>query len=101
VTYLSRDESIKSLLGWVTSGLDDLDTQAEHAEDEAYHKALKAEDVFPPFKATDGPLVPGGSDDKGEDMETDLPMAPGLGIGLGHGFDAPEETDNVDTQRAK
>ncbi|CAK9784162.1 SAPS-domain-containing protein [Cutaneotrichosporon oleaginosum] len=101
VTYLSREESIKSLLGWVTSGLDELDTQAEHAEDEAYHKALNSDDIFPPFKATDGPLEPAGGDDKDDDAESDIPMAPGLGIGLGQGFDAPDETETVDAQRAK
>lgn len=104
VTYLSREESIKSLLGWVTSGLDELDAQAESSEDEAYHKALKSEDVFPPFTATDGPLVPGGSvdNDAPNAVETEnVPMAPGLGIGLGQGFEGPEESENADTQRAK
>ncbi|GMK57546.1 hypothetical protein CspeluHIS016_0403800 [Cutaneotrichosporon spelunceum] len=103
VTYLSRDESIQSLLGWVTSGLDDLDTEAEEAEKETYHKALTAEDIFPPFTYPEGPLVPAGDDDKsGDDAESDAPgMPPGFAIGLGHGFDAPEETDDVDSRRAK
>ncbi|BEJ17191.1 hypothetical protein CspHIS471_0605920 [Cutaneotrichosporon sp. HIS471] len=101
VTYLSRDESIQSLLGWVTSGLDDLDTQSEEAENEAYHKALKADDIFPPFKCTEGPLVPAGDDGNGDDDAGDSQIMPGLGIGLGQGFDAPEETDSVDTRRAK
>lgn len=104
VTYLSREESIKSLLGWVTSGLDELDSQAENAEDTAYHNALRSEDLFPPFTSTTGPLVPGGDDDnvtKDSASSDEGPLAPGLGIGLGQGFEAPEEPENADTQRAK
>lgn len=65
---------------------------------------MTSEDIFPPFNVTSGPLVPGGADDKEaqDDSQADVvPLAPGLGIGLGQGFEAPEETDNADTQRAK
>lgn len=103
ITYLSREESVKSLLHWVTYGLDDLDEQAVRAEEQAYSKAVADKDVFPPFKADpNAPPASAVPEDKDESAAEDdgSPLAPGMGIGLGEGFASIEE-NNPDANHAK
>jgi len=42
VTYLSRDDSVKSLLQWVISGLDELDEAAELANSASFDHAVSS-----------------------------------------------------------
>lgn len=111
VTYLSREDSVKSLLSWVTSGLDDLDTQAEEAEDLAYSQALKSTEAYPPFKAGNpssgvGPVMPsaGSLDSTAEEDDGKSSLDdthPGLGIGLGQGLGSQEADEAGEVQRAR
>lgn len=95
ITFLSREDSVKSLLHWVTSGLDELNEQASKAEESAFDEAVASKDVYPPFTG-DKEETPAEDHGEGEGE----PIAPGLGIGLGEGF-APVEETNTDMSRAK
>lgn len=121
MTYLSREESVKSLLSWVTSGLDELDEAAAEAENDAYAKALESKDAYPPFKRirrgkkreSVGKSVAGddeeeeGDDDEGaevadkEEVDRGNNLPDALGIGLGEGLAGPEEGSSCDTNRAR
>ncbi|TXT15631.1 hypothetical protein VHUM_00134 [Vanrija humicola] len=104
VTFLSREDSVKSLLTWVTSGLDDLDTEAETAGDKAYEKALASKDVFPPFKGD----AAAEQAEKAESLEPPVdefntgPLTPALGVGLGEGLETIEgDGGSSDASRAR
>lgn len=88
VSYLSREDSVKSLLQWVTSGLDDLDEEADKAADAAYAKALASTDAYPPFRRLSAAEIDVKSED--DDM---------FGIGLGVGLISQEEAGASDTNR--
>jgi hypothetical protein len=96
-----RESSVKSLLTWVTSGLDDLDEAGTKAEAEAYKKALESTDVFPPFRKRKG--GDGDTDDAADETEKmdEDDISSNLPIGLGEGLSGPEEGDSCDTQRAR
>lgn len=49
VNFLSKDDSIKSLLHWVVSGLDELDEQSRQAERTCLAKARGETDTYPIF----------------------------------------------------
>lgn len=100
ITYLSREDSVNSLLHWVTSGLDELDEQAARAEDKAFRKALASKDVFPEFKVEGGDSGSTSTTEKGKSGDESDPVSPGMGIGLGEGLEPVEET-NIDNSRAK
>lgn len=51
VNFLSKDDSIKSLLHWVVSGLDELDEESRQAEKACLVKARKETTRYPPFEA--------------------------------------------------
>ena len=94
----------------MTSGLDELDTAADKAEDEAYKKALESTDVFPPFRKRKAGAGSRDADQKDEDdkmdedtEEEDDPRSnlPALGIGLGEGLSGPDEGSSSDTQRSR
>ncbi|KAK6910784.1 hypothetical protein I203_104816 [Kwoniella mangroviensis CBS 8507] len=50
VSYLSREESVKSLLNWVVAGLDELNQQAEEADEKCLEVALTSPDLYPSYK---------------------------------------------------
>lgn len=98
MTYLSREESVKSLLGWVTSGLDELDQQAEKEDDEAYAKALKSDEAYPPYERV--------GEESAKERAPTPPLSPSSppavpsGIGLGEGLGGQEESGS-DTNRTR
>nr|XP_019044808.1 hypothetical protein I302_06722 [Kwoniella bestiolae CBS 10118]OCF23738.1 hypothetical protein I302_06722 [Kwoniella bestiolae CBS 10118] len=59
VSYLSREESVKSLLNWVVSGLDELNQQAEEADERSLNLALTSPSYQSSFPASTKVNVPG------------------------------------------
>ncbi|KAK4687361.1 hypothetical protein P7C73_g2753, partial [Tremellales sp. Uapishka_1] len=59
VTYLSREDSIKSLLQWVISGLDELDQEAAEAFSASVRHASSTPDLFPSYRFLQDLPVPG------------------------------------------
>ena len=57
INYLSREDAIKSLLTWVTSGLDELDSEAAEA-DLASYNTVQARSAVPGPAAGSPPLTP-------------------------------------------
>jgi SIT4-associating protein SAP185/190 len=106
VTYLSRKDSVKALLTWVTSGLDTLDAASASAGADALKRA-KASDARPAFREArererererethpdedavmaepeeDKDKEDAAAEDEDEEMNPNLPV---LGIGLGEGL---------------
>ncbi|ODO11173.1 hypothetical protein I350_01777 [Cryptococcus amylolentus CBS 6273] len=59
VTFLSREDSAKSLLQWVVAGLDELDQAAADADDEIIAQAITSPDLYPAYKAPTPLVIPG------------------------------------------
>ncbi|WVQ80146.1 hypothetical protein IAT38_002251 [Cryptococcus sp. DSM 104549] len=59
ITFLSREDSAKSLLQWVVAGLDELDQQAALADSECLSYAITSPDLYPSYQAPASLLVPG------------------------------------------
>jgi SIT4-associating protein SAP185/190 len=67
VNFLSKDDSIKSLLHWVVSGLDELDEQSRQAEQVCLAKARGNAGMYPSYHAA---ISPKGA------STSDLPLDP-------------------------
>ena len=94
VTYLSKEDHIKSLLHWVVSGLDELDEQAHKSDLASFaHAVASIPSYAQQFKPAPGspPLEPAKVDE--------APYSPDLPAGLGQGLDTNEGDD--DTKRAR
>jgi SIT4-associating protein SAP185/190 len=94
VTYLSKEDHIKSLLHWVVSGLDELDEQAHKSDLASFaHAVASVPSYAQQFKPGPGspPLEPAKVDE--------APYSPDLPAGLGQGLDTNEGDD--DTKRAR
>ncbi|WVQ95068.1 hypothetical protein IAU59_002160 [Kwoniella sp. CBS 9459] len=59
VSYLSREDSVKSLLQWVIAGLDELDQAALAADTECLSQALSSPDLYPSYRAPQTLVIPG------------------------------------------
>ncbi|WVQ72127.1 hypothetical protein IAR50_001672 [Cryptococcus sp. DSM 104548] len=59
VTFLSREDSAKSLLQWVVAGLDELDQAAADADTEIIAQAIASPDLYPAYKAPTPLVIPG------------------------------------------
>lgn len=59
VTFLSREDSAKSLLQWVIAGLDELDQAAAIADSEVLSHAITSPDLYPSYKSPTALVVPG------------------------------------------
>ncbi|WRT68522.1 uncharacterized protein IL334_005499 [Kwoniella shivajii] len=76
VSYLSREESVKSLLQWVVAGLDELNQQAKEAENECLNIALTSPDLYPSYRpstsspSSSRPLVIPGTGPNSPPLET-------------------------------
>ena len=65
VSFLSREQSLKSLLQWIVSGLDELNDQIRDGEEAALAKAIADPDAYPPFD----PSLASSSPIKGESRD--------------------------------
>ncbi|ORY35642.1 SIT4 phosphatase-associated protein-domain-containing protein [Naematelia encephala] len=108
VTYLARDDVIKSLLQWVIAGLDELDQQADAADSATFSKAVLSPNLYPAYQVPRPVAVPGtgpGSPPlepakiEKVDEEDDAGSSP-LAVGLGQGLDRVPSRDE-DSQRSK
>lgn len=100
VNYLSKDDVIRSLLNWVTSGLDELDHEDQMAESASLDHIVSSPGLFPSYQlrplATDSgagpdspPLEPAKlAEGESGSPPLDSPGGPGFsaGVGLGEGF---------------
>ncbi|WVF67561.1 hypothetical protein IAT40_002319 [Kwoniella sp. CBS 6097] len=59
VSYLAREDSVKSLLQWVIAGLDELDQAALAADTECLSQALSSPDLYPSYRAPQPLVIPG------------------------------------------
>ncbi|OCF31525.1 SIT4-associating protein/190 [Kwoniella heveanensis BCC8398] len=59
VSYLAREDSVKSLLQWVIAGLDELDQAALDADTECLSQALSSPDLYPSYRAPQPLVIPG------------------------------------------
>lgn len=86
----------------MTSGLDELDQQAEKEEDDAYAKALKSDDAYPPYTKEQAGKEAGGSARKTPTppLTPSSPSRVPTGIGLGEGLGGQEES-GADTNRTR
>nr|XP_018261596.1 uncharacterized protein I303_06036 [Kwoniella dejecticola CBS 10117]OBR83754.1 hypothetical protein I303_06036 [Kwoniella dejecticola CBS 10117] len=125
VSYLSREESVKSLLTWVVAGLDELDQQAHEADEEVLSIALTSPDLYPSYRPSFqslsnvpipgqgrnspplGPETPSSGPSKlvsetKEDSENseDEDHFPGSDVGLGKGLRRKSEAEE-DVQRSR
>ena len=118
MTYLSKEDSVKTLLQWVVSGLDELDQQAALAESMSFDQAMTSPALFPFSHSQPPPLgvpVPGpgpnspplepakmayDNESKDESEEAIGFPGAGLGIGLGEGLERQESRDS-DVSRSR
>jgi SIT4-associating protein SAP185/190 len=107
ITYLSKEDHIKSLLQWVVAGLDELDQEAEKSDTASLQHAISSPHLFPSFQLTpmsrapapgpgSPPLEPAKMADESDDnteggdkspYSPDLPAALGQGLGNKDGDD--------------
>lgn len=59
ITFLSREDSVKSLLQWVVAGLDELDQAAAIADSEVLSHAITSPNLYPSYKSPAALVVPG------------------------------------------
>jgi SIT4-associating protein SAP185/190 len=94
VTYLSKEDHIKSLLHWVVAGLDELDEQAHKSDLASFaHAVASLPSYTRQYKPGPGspPLEPAKVDE--------APYSPDLPAGLGQGLETNEGDE--DTKRAR
>ena len=105
MTYLSKDDSVKSLLQWVISGLDELDQAAELANSASFNHAVTSP-LYPSYHHH-AAAVPGPGPDspplepaKIPEESTDETSFPDniRDIGLGQGLERTESRES-DTSR--
>ncbi|WWC90494.1 uncharacterized protein L201_005430 [Kwoniella dendrophila CBS 6074] len=70
VSYLSREDSIKSLLTWVVAGLDELNQQAEESDKKSLDLAINSNDYHPTFQHS--PISSGPNSPHPETTNSDL-----------------------------
>lgn len=119
ITFLSKEDHIKSLLQWVVAGLDELDQAAEKSDSASFKHALASPHVFPSFHLTPAPVpasasAPGAGpgspplepakmvDEVASESSSagdETPYSPDLPAALGQGLGSREGDD--DTKRAR
>lgn len=113
VTYLSKEDHIKSLLQWVVAGLDELDQEAEKSDSASFQHAISSPHLFPSFQFTpvtpapapgpgSPPLEPAKMADEGEETKEggdQAPYSPELPAALGQGLGNKEGDDEVKRAR--
>lgn len=113
VTYLSKEDHIKSLLQWVVAGLDELDQAAEKSNTASFQHAISSPHLFPSIQLTpissapvpgpgSPPLEPAKMADEGSDDKDGVdqsPYSPELPAALGQGLGNKEGDD--ETKRAR
>ena len=113
VNYLSKEDTIKSLLQWVVSGLDELDQQAAQADSDSIDHIMVSPELYPSYQVKllsipgPGPGSPPLEPAKlAEEDLRDVSMgAPGdsgfsAGIGLGEGLETGRK-DEEDPSRSR
>lgn len=83
----------------MTSGLDELDQQADKAEDEAYARALASPDAYPPYTKDPGDKAAAPKTPSPPESPSSPSRVPS-GIGLGEGLGGQEES-GADTNRTR
>lgn len=74
VSFLGREDTIKSLLQWIVSGLDELNEQIAQAEEAALQKALSDPEQYPSYQSE---LLLSAIDSKaGTSTATDMSESP-------------------------
>nr|XP_019011578.1 uncharacterized protein I206_03680 [Kwoniella pini CBS 10737]OCF50359.1 hypothetical protein I206_03680 [Kwoniella pini CBS 10737] len=76
MSYLSKEESVKSLLTWVVAGLDELNQQAKEADDQLMNKALTSTDFYPSYKPSFQSLSIPGNGPNSPPLEPSLSLGP-------------------------
>ena len=96
VAYLSREDAMKSLLGWVVSGLDELDQQALEADTASFHHVFSSLDLYPSYRSLrvpgPGPNSPPMEPAKMVD-EVKEEVLPG-GVSMEGGFDRQKSSED-------
>jgi len=96
VTFLAKEDHVKSLLHWVVSGLDELDEQAEKSDLASFEYAIAS---LPSYREQ---IRPGPGSPPLEPVKSpveEAPYSPDLPAALGQGLDT-KEGDDV-TKRAR
>jgi SIT4-associating protein SAP185/190 len=93
VSYLSKEDSIKSLLQWVVSGLDELDQQAAQADTDFIDQIIAAPELYPSYNLS----VPGPGPGSPPLEPARIAEDPEVFSGLGHGL----ETQPTDENRSR
>lgn len=117
VSYLAKDDSIKSLLQWVVSGLDDLDQQAALADSQCFDHVIASPSLYPSYQLHQalpvGSEVPGpgpnspplepakveANAEKEQDGEEEAFPGNIRDIGLGQGLERQQSRDDLSRTR--
>ncbi|WVR09507.1 hypothetical protein IAU60_006575 [Kwoniella sp. DSM 27419] len=96
VAFLSREDSVKSLLQWVIAGLDELDQAAAAADVECLSQALSSPDLYPSYRAPQPMVIPGTGPSSPPLVPSNIGVDPEQPNGHGRGDVASERKKEAD-----